>query len=242
MVAPTIVIVPGFWLGPRPYEPLVDAMKKAAPSLTDIVYAPLVSTGTRSPGAPNMLDDAMGIRAVIKPLVESGKRLVIVGHSSGAFLSAMATEDLEVGQKLAAPSGGGVERFVFVAGGLLPVGAPHPPTNWEAKDGETWVKDPDDKLFFDVDPAVAEKYCKPFIKSQPLIEDWSVECTYTGWEKAPSSYILTEHDRTISPQVQEMCSGLAKCEVIRIPTGHMPMLSEPTMLAEKILSCIKLDQ
>lgn len=133
MVVPSIVVVPGFWLGPRPYDLLVDELKKAAPSLTDIVVAQLASTGTRSPGAPNMFDDAMGIRAVIKPLVEAGKRLVVIGHSAGAFLSAMATEDLEVGQKLAAPSGGGVERFIFLAGGLLPVGAPHPPTNWEAK-------------------------------------------------------------------------------------------------------------
>lgn len=133
MSAPTIVIVPGFWLGPRPYELFVNELKKARPLLTDIVYAELSSTGTRSPGAPNMLDDAMGIRAVIKPLVEAGKRVVVIGHSGGAFLSAMATEDLEVGQKLAVASGGGVEMFVFIAGGLLPVGVPHPPTNWAAK-------------------------------------------------------------------------------------------------------------
>ena len=80
-----------------------------------------------------MLDDAMGIREVIKPLVEGGKRVVVISHSSGAFLSAMATEDLEVGQKLATQSNGGVERFVFITGGILPVGAPHPPTNWEKK-------------------------------------------------------------------------------------------------------------
>lgn len=141
MPSPTIVIVPGFWLGPRPYELLVDELKKTAPSSPDIVYAELASTGTRSPNAPTMLDDAMAIRAVIKPLVESGKRVVVVGHSAGAFLSAMATEDLEVGQKIAKASGGGVERFVFVAGGLLPVGARHPPTDWETKVNRTSIFD-----------------------------------------------------------------------------------------------------
>lgn len=133
MGAPTIVVVPGLWLGPHPYDLFVNELKKAAPSLTKIVFAELRSTGTRSPGAPNMLDDAMGIRSVIKPMVEAGERLVIIAHSGGAFLSAMATEDLEVGQKLATPSGGGVEKFIFIAGGILPVGVPHPPTNWEAK-------------------------------------------------------------------------------------------------------------
>lgn len=61
----------------------------------------------------------MAIRAVIKPLVESGNRVVVIGHSSGAFLSAMATENLEVGQKIAAASGGGVDRFVFICGGII---------------------------------------------------------------------------------------------------------------------------
>lgn len=126
MAAPTVVIVPGLWLGPRPYELLAEEIKKQS-AVTDIVYATLKSTGTRSPGNPNMFDDAMGIRDTIKPLVEAGKRLVLVAHSAGAFLSAMATEDLEVGQKIAAASGGGVEKFVFFAAGILPVGAPHPP-------------------------------------------------------------------------------------------------------------------
>lgn len=125
-MAPTVVIVPGLWLGPQPYELLVDEMQKAALGLTDFVYAPLVSTGTRSPGNPTMYDDAVGIREVIRPLVEAGKRLVLVGHSAGAFLSGMATEGLEVGEEVAMKSGGGVERFVFIAGGILPVGAPHP--------------------------------------------------------------------------------------------------------------------
>lgn len=126
MVAPTIVIVPGLWVGPRSYELLAEEIKKAS-LVTDIVYAPLKSTGKKSPGNPNMLDDAKGIREVIQPLVEAGKRVVVVAHSAGAYLSAMATEDLEVGQKLVAPSGGGVERFVFIAGGLFPAGTPHPP-------------------------------------------------------------------------------------------------------------------
>lgn len=96
------------------------------------------------------------------------------------------------------------------------------------------------QVFFDVDPAAA-KQSKSFIKSQPLMDEWSVECTYTGWKKAPSSYILTEQDRTISSQVQEMCSRLAGSEVIRISTGHMPMLSEPKMLGDTVISCLKHD-
>lgn len=73
------------------------------------------------------------------------------------------------------------------------------------------------------------------------MDEWNAKCTYTGWVKVPSYYILTEHDRTISEQTQEMCSGLAQSKVIRIPTGHMPMLSEPQLLAEKVLTCLQLD-
>ncbi|KAK4494432.1 hypothetical protein PRZ48_014730 [Zasmidium cellare] len=241
MSGPTIVIVPGFWLGPKPYELLAEELKKAAPSIPEIVYAELASTGTKSPNAPTMQDDANGIRAVIKPLVEAGKKVVVIGHSSGAFLSAMATEDLEVGQKLA-KSGGGVERFVFIAGGILPVGARHPPTDWEEKDGATFLPSPETKLFTDVDPSIAAKHCTPFIKSQPLMSDWNVECTYTGWDKVPSTYVLTEDDQTISPQVQEMCAGLAGSEVVRVKTGHMPMLADPRGLAGVVVKSIGLKE
>ncbi|KAL4860696.1 hypothetical protein BDV12DRAFT_191553 [Aspergillus spectabilis] len=216
-------------------------MKKAAPSLTDFVYAPLVSTGRASPGNPTMHDDAMGIREVIKPLVQAGKRLVLVCHSAGAFLSGMATEDLEVGEKLAAASGGGVEKFIFIAGGILPPGAPHPELNFfRIENGEAHCRDPDEILFHDTDPAVAQKY-KPLLKGQPS-EGWNGICTYCGWEKVPSSYILTEHDRAIPPEIQEACSGIAGSEVVRIPTGHMPMTSHPKMLAAKVVSLVKLEQ
>ena len=46
----------------------------------------------------------------------------------------------------------------------------------------------------------------------------------------------------ISSQVQEMCAGIAESEVIKIPTGHMAMLADPTMLADKVVSCLKLGQ
>ncbi|RDW92777.1 alpha/beta hydrolase [Aspergillus mulundensis] len=243
MPAPTIVIIPGLWLGPKPYGLLVHEMKNAAPALTDFVYAPLLSTGTRSPGNPSMYDDAMGIRAVIEPLVHAGKRLVLIGHSAGAFLSAMATEGLEVGAEIATQSGGGVERFVFIAGGILPVGAPHPEMGMlgmSVVDGQAHCADPDELLFHDVDKAVAAKY-KPVLKGQPA-EGWVGNCTYCGWERVPSSYILTEHDQSLSPQMQEMCAGIAGSEVIRIPCGHLPMLSEPKLLAEKVVECLKLGQ
>ncbi|KAL4739986.1 Alpha/beta hydrolase fold-1 [Aspergillus similis] len=242
-MAPTIVIVPGLWLGPKSYELLVDEMQKAAPSLTDFVYAPLVSTGTRSPGNPTMYDDAAGIREVIRPLVEAGKRLVLVGHSAGAFLSGMATQGLEVGEEVAMKSGGGVERFVFIAGGILPVGAPHPEMkmlDMRVESGEAHCRDPNRLLFHDVDKDVAAVY-QPLLECQPA-EGWVGNCTYCGWEKVPSSYLITEHDRVISPQVQEMCAGISGSEVIRIPAGHLPMFSDPKMLAEKVVSCLKLGQ
>lgn len=74
------------------------------------------------------------------------------------------------------------------------------------------------------------------------MNEWSVECTYTGWEKVPSTYILTENDQTIPPQVQEMCAGLAGSEVVRMKTGHMPMLADPKGLAERIVGAIGLER
>ncbi|KAL4978863.1 hypothetical protein BDW66DRAFT_148718 [Aspergillus desertorum] len=93
-MSPAVVIIPGLWLGPKPYELLVNETQKAAPSLTDFVYAPLVSTGTRSPGNPTMYDDAAGIRGVIKPLVEAGKRLFLVLEPSARKITLIKADHL----------------------------------------------------------------------------------------------------------------------------------------------------
>jgi pimeloyl-ACP methyl ester carboxylesterase len=127
MTAPTLVLVPGLWEGPTVYDSLREILAKAAPPIPDCHPAPLRSTGTTTPGNPTMLDDIQGIREVVEPLVQAGKRVVVVAHSAGGFLGSAAVEGLEVGGKDTKGSGGGVEKMFFIAAGIAPAGTQHRP-------------------------------------------------------------------------------------------------------------------
>ena len=70
------------------------------------------------------------------------------------------------------------------------------------QDGKAFCKDPDGTLFHDVDPSIAAKYWK-YSSFQPA-ENWITNQQYVGFEKVPSTYIFTENDRVILPEVQEM--------------------------------------
>ena len=95
MSQPTLILVPGVWEGPHVFDPLRSALSKHG--FTDIVVAPLRSTGHTSPDNPTLQDDIAGIRVVIEQQVKAGKRVVVVAHSAGGFLAAAATEGLEGG-------------------------------------------------------------------------------------------------------------------------------------------------
>lgn len=122
MVPPTLVLVPGVWEGTAVFDPLREILAKHG--VTDVHTAPLKSTGHVSPGNPTLHDDVAGIRSVIAPLVAAGKRVVVVAHSAGGFLASAATEHLEKGYT---EGPGGVEKFFFIAAGLMPSGARHSP-------------------------------------------------------------------------------------------------------------------
>ena len=125
MALTTLVFVPGLWEGTSVFELLREILAKASPPIIDCYSAPLRSTGTTSPGNPNLKQDVDGIRVVLEPLVKAGKRVVIVAHSAGGFLGSEAVEGLEVGGKNTGGNGGGVEKMFFIAAALFRAGYEH---------------------------------------------------------------------------------------------------------------------
>lgn len=124
MSKPTIVFVPGFWEGPSPFSAIATALSKHG---YETVTAPLSSTGKPSPNNPSMYDDIAAIRAVIAPLVEDGKELLLVLHSAGGFLGSSAIKGLSVQERKAEGKPGGVCKLVFLAGAVFEEGFRHGP-------------------------------------------------------------------------------------------------------------------
>lgn len=123
MAKPTILFVPGLWEGPTVFSQVITSLSSLGyPTQT----APLLSTGTRSPGNPSMKDDETFIRSVVQKLVEDEeKEIVMVMHSAGGFLGSGAIEGLGLKKRAEEGKKGGVRKLVFLCAGIAPVGHTH---------------------------------------------------------------------------------------------------------------------
>lgn len=116
---PTIVIVPGAWQTTGVYQHLADLLKQAG-------YAPqiikLPSTGGTDLPLTGLTEDIAAIQAVIKPLVEAGKDIVVVAHSAGGVSGGGAVIGLDVKTRKAAGQSGGVSKVIYLAAFLITKG------------------------------------------------------------------------------------------------------------------------
>ena len=130
-MAPTILFVPGFWEGSAPFLH-VASLLQAEGYPTEIATLP--STGTVSPGNPNMYDDIAAVRSTIIKLVEKGQHVVLVLHSAGGFIGSNAIEGLSLKARQEKELPGGVSKIVFVAGAVFPEGFKHAPLPFSTYD------------------------------------------------------------------------------------------------------------
>lgn len=63
--------------------------------------------------------------------------------------------------------------------------------------------------------------------------------TRAAYEYIPSTYLITENDRALPVQFQEMFAASIKAQVVRCSAGHSPMLSQPAVLVEKITAAVE---
>ena len=62
----------------------------------------------------------------------------------------------------------------------------------------------------------------------------TTKLTRAAWRYIPSTYIVTEKNQDVTPQVQESFAASINADIERLDTGHCPMLSQPDRLAKKI--------
>jgi pimeloyl-ACP methyl ester carboxylesterase len=65
------------------------------------------------------------------------------------------------------------------------------------------------------------------------------EIEVTAYKYIPSTYVICENDKAALPQYQEMFAEAAGAKVIRLAAGHMPMLSQPDALVEKVVEVVE---
>lgn len=133
----TVVLCHGSYHTPAPYGPLLEALQGRGiaaycPQLptADLaklnvgdVHNPDFDRGPPPGGYPQGEDDTEAVLGVLKPLVENGKDVLLVGHSSGGWVATQAAQrDLQADVRKSRGLDGGIIGILYVGAFVIPVG------------------------------------------------------------------------------------------------------------------------
>ncbi|KAI1127212.1 alpha/beta-hydrolase [Nemania abortiva] len=234
---PTILLVQGSFQLPEVYGRLVTALEaKGYP----VVHPALPSlTGQHEPdfASKDLSTDATTVRNELKRLVEQdGKHVMVLMHSYGGLVGTEATLDEFTRAKRATLNlPGGVIHMFYFAAFILPKGQSvlsafgESPNN-DIKPGGRFTMKNSGKIIYSDLPAKEAEYWE----SRIIDQSYAVQTTILTREpqkEESSTYVLCENDQGPPPQFQEMWAKAAGSKIIKIDSGHSPMLSRTEELA-----------
>lgn len=224
-----VVLVHGAWHGSWAWDALTPLLAERGLTVHTV---DLPSSGP-DPALGDLAADSETVRAAVDAIREP---VTLVGHSYGGMAITQAAAGLD-----------NVDRLVYLAAFMLPsglsllqaVGGVAPPW-WQvdADRGTVAVPDPVTVFFNDCSPAAAAAATARL--GLQSLASFEQTLTAAAWEKIPSSYIVCERDAAIPPPAQEAMSAAA-AEVLRMPTGHSPFISDPEGLARNLIQIVERD-
>lgn len=116
---PTIVIVPGAWQRIIAFHPFANRLKDCGYNV-ECVGVP--STGGTELPLTGLSEDIAAIRAVLQPLSEQGKEIIVLTHSAGGVSGSGAVKGLDAKSRKEAGLSGGVVRVIYMAAFMIPKG------------------------------------------------------------------------------------------------------------------------
>ncbi|KAK7973520.1 alpha/beta-hydrolase [Apiospora saccharicola] len=249
-----VVICHGSYHSPKPYGPLVDALKAAG---TD-AYCPQLPTADlskldvgddvnnpdydREPpagGYPQGDEDVEVIHGVLEPVICSeGKKVLLVGHSSGA-----ARPDLQYKNRRDKGQEGGIMGILYMGAFVIPVGesinsffqpkdkpAMIPPFMEFHKHGAaglgTMVK-PREFLFNDLESDDEAAKWVATLTASPIL---TTRLTNDAYAALPCAYLVLGQDQTLAKEYQEGMAALqgqktGEFIMYQCDAGHSPHLT-----------------
>ncbi|KAI6087401.1 hypothetical protein F4821DRAFT_107653 [Hypoxylon rubiginosum] len=160
-------------------------------------------------------------------------------HSYGGLVGSEATlEQFSWEKRKAAGLAGGVIHLFFFAAFILAEGQSvlgalgESPGNDIRPGGRFRILDPANTLYNDLPPDEAEYWASRIIDQSYAVQ--TTQLTRAAYRYIPSTYVVCENDHGPPPQWQELCGKNAGSTVLKIDSGHSPMLSKPDELANMI--------
>lgn len=207
-------------------------------------------TGSWGPIIPKLLAKGLKVVAVQNPLtsladdVDAANRainqqsgpVVLVGHSWGGAVitQAGANEKVKALVYVAAFAPDEGQSVNDMLKGL-------PPPPWAPaliKDERGFLTLPADvvKRSFAQDLPAAQTTLMA-VTQQPFFGGcFDEKVTASPWKTKPTWYVLAEKDQMIAPQLQETMTSRMKAKVKRVPSSHVPMLSQPDAVVASIVA------
>jgi len=261
-----VVICHGSYHTPEPYQPFLDALKSKGiegycPQLPTSDLTKLDVGDPENPdferdppaaGLPQPADDVKTIQAVLKNLIKDGKKVVLIGHSSGGFAAtASATPDVQAKNLKA----GGVIGIFFVSAFVIPLNE-SVDSFFQPKDGSPPVIPPyckfhkhgvaglvstneGAKYFFNGLEEAKAKYYESKLTASTVFRTVLENDAYAA---LPCTYLVTEEDVALPAAYQEGMVALQNqrpgvdIRIVRAPTGHSPHLSWTDGLVTEVQS------
>jgi pimeloyl-ACP methyl ester carboxylesterase len=243
---PTVLLVQGSFQLPAVYAKLVAALETRG---HPVVSPKLPSLADGSSNADfvskTLADDAVAVAAELNRLIETEQKdVVVLMHSYGGLVGSEAIpETLTRTSRKSRGLTGGVLRLVFVAAFMLAEGQSvlgafgESPNNDLGPDGRFSLKDGAKLLYQDLPDAEAQDWEAKLVSQSYAVQ--KTELTRAAWRYVSSTYVITENDQVFPPQFQEMMAKNANSEVLKINSGHTPMLSKTEELVDLIEKAIE---
>ncbi|KAL5115783.1 hypothetical protein ACEQ8H_006278 [Pleosporales sp. CAS-2024a] len=240
-----IVVVQGSFHTPQAYENLTEGLKQRG-------YA------TFQPGLPScsnpddddfpsktLRDDSAAVKSVIERLVnDESKNVFVVMHSYGGLVGSNAIpKELSFEYRKSAGLSGGVFHLLYIAAFVLGKGQSvlgtfgESPNNDVKADGRFFLKDGASLLYNDMPEVEAATWASRLIPQSHAVQKTEMELE--AYKHIPSTYMICENDKAAPPQYQEMFAGTTGAKVVKLASGHMPMLSQPDVLVQQVVSEVK---
>ena len=135
-IKPTFILVPGNFLPASYFNDLAKRLESRS-FPTQLVSIP--STGSSTPLSSNGPDIA-AVKAILEPLVNAGKEIVIVGHSYGSIPMCEAAKGIGKQERVGREESGGIVKLIFVAAWLLQEGESPPAIIGKHNMDAPWVR------------------------------------------------------------------------------------------------------
>ncbi|KAI1208931.1 Alpha/beta hydrolase fold-1 [Annulohypoxylon truncatum] len=241
---PTILLIHGAWHIPLHYRSLIDPLRSSGYT----VLAPyLVTTGyDDSIDGKTHADSTNQIREYLRPLLDQGRKILVVAHSAGGVVATGAAAGLTLEDRAAQGLPGGIIGIVYIAALVEPKHGrpdepiPFPP-GWTDFKKRPVPEDLARMLFYDdVEESRQNKALQML--------HWQSEMTYDPEEsetvvevRTPKTFVVCKKDKIVPPDKQYQRAAEIGATLVELDCAHSPFLldKETEVLLDVITKAAK---